>query len=98
MCRTPRKPGARSPRCAIRRAASAASPPPAAPPPPPPSRYGRVADYLKKADSEICLLVQVETRSALEELEAIATAEGVDGAFSRPSHLPGSLRPVVHTV
>ena len=26
------------------------------------SRYGRVTDYLKKADAEICLLVQVETR------------------------------------
>ncbi len=27
------------------------------------SRYGRVTDYLKKADSEICLLVQVETQN-----------------------------------
>src|SRR5436189_285535 len=42
------------------------------------SRYGRVTDYLKNADSEICLLVQVETRSALDELEAIAAVDGVD--------------------
>src|SRR6266700_4271772 len=55
------------------------------------SRYGRVADYLKKADSEICLLVQVETRSALEELEAIATVEGIDGVFIGPSDLSASL-------
>ena len=54
------------------------------------SRYGRVADYLKKADGEICLLVQVETRAALEQLEAIATVEGVDGVFIGPSDLSAS--------
>jgi 2-keto-3-deoxy-L-rhamnonate aldolase RhmA len=54
------------------------------------SRYGRVKDYLKKADSEICLLVQVETRSALDELEAIASVEGVDGVFIGPSDLSAS--------
>jgi 2-keto-3-deoxy-L-rhamnonate aldolase RhmA len=54
------------------------------------SRYGRVTDYLKKADSEICLLVQVETRAALAELEAIAAVEGVDGVFIGPSDLSAS--------
>jgi 4-hydroxy-2-oxoheptanedioate aldolase len=55
------------------------------------SRYGRATDYLKKADSEICLLVQVETRSALDKLEAIATVDGVDGVFIGPSDLSASL-------
>jgi 4-hydroxy-2-oxoheptanedioate aldolase len=55
------------------------------------SRYGRVAGYLSKAYSEICLLVQVETRAALEKLEAIATIEGVDGVFIGPSDLSASL-------
>jgi 4-hydroxy-2-oxoheptanedioate aldolase len=55
------------------------------------SRYGRVTDYLKKADSEICLLVQVETQSALAQLEAIASVEGVDGVFIGPSDLSASL-------
>jgi 4-hydroxy-2-oxoheptanedioate aldolase len=55
------------------------------------SRYGRVTDYLKKANGEICLLVQVETRSAMAELEAIATVEGVDGVFIGPSDLSASL-------
>jgi 4-hydroxy-2-oxoheptanedioate aldolase len=55
------------------------------------SRYGRVADYLKKADSEICLLVQVETRSALDQLEAIAAVDGIDGVFIGPSDLSASL-------
>jgi 4-hydroxy-2-oxoheptanedioate aldolase len=55
------------------------------------SRYGRVADYLKKADAEICLLVQVETGAALDQLEAIASVEGIDGVFIGPSDLSASL-------
>jgi 4-hydroxy-2-oxoheptanedioate aldolase len=55
------------------------------------SRYGRVTDYLKKANSEICLLVQVETRNAMDELEAIAAVEGIDGVFIGPSDLSASL-------
>jgi 4-hydroxy-2-oxoheptanedioate aldolase len=55
------------------------------------SRYGRVTDYLKKADSEICLLVQVETSSAMEKLEEIAGVDGVDGVFIGPSDLSASL-------
>lgn len=55
------------------------------------NHYGRVNNYLKLADSEICLLVQVETRSALGQLEAIAKVEGVDGVFIGPSDLAASL-------
>jgi 4-hydroxy-2-oxoheptanedioate aldolase len=55
------------------------------------SRYGRVPGYLGKANSEICVLVQVETRSALDQLEAIAKVEGVDGVFIGPSDLAASL-------
>ena len=55
------------------------------------SRYGRIKDYLKKADEEICLLVQVETRAALDELAAIARVDGVDGVFVGPSDLAASL-------
>jgi 4-hydroxy-2-oxoheptanedioate aldolase len=54
------------------------------------SRYGRVSDYLKKADDEVCLLVQVETRAALDQLEAIAGVEGVDGVFIGPADLAAS--------
>ena len=55
------------------------------------SRYGRVGGYLKNADIEICLLVQVETRAALEKLETIAAVEGIDGVFIGPSDLSASL-------
>ena len=55
------------------------------------SRYGRTPGYLTKANDEICVLVQVETRSALSEIEAIAAVEGVDGVFIGPSDLAASL-------
>lgn len=55
------------------------------------SRYGRLGDYFKKADDEVGLLVQVETRSALRELESIAGVEGVDGVFIGPADLAASL-------
>lgn len=54
------------------------------------SRFGRVKDYLKNANSEICLLVQTETREALSQLEAIASVEGVDGVFVGPADLSAS--------
>src|SRR5690606_2790783 len=43
------------------------------------SRFGRTPGYLTKANIEMCVLIQVETRSALDELEAIASVDGVDG-------------------
>jgi 4-hydroxy-2-oxoheptanedioate aldolase len=55
------------------------------------SRYGRTPGYLGKANSEICVLVQVETREAMNELEAIARIDGVDGVFIGPSDLAASL-------
>lgn len=54
-------------------------------------RYGRVPGYLTKANAEICVLVQVETRAALSELEAIAKVDGIDGVFIGPSDLAASL-------
>ena len=55
------------------------------------SNFGRVKEYLKKADEEICLLVQVETSAALEQLESISSTEGVDGVFIGPADLSASL-------
>lgn len=54
------------------------------------SRYGRVKDYLRKAHDEICVLVQVETREALAQLDEIAAVQGVDGVFIGPSDLSAS--------
>lgn len=55
------------------------------------SGYGRIPDYGKRAADELCLVVQVETRTALDRLEDIASVEGVDGVFIGPSDLSASL-------
>lgn len=55
------------------------------------SRFGRVPGYARGASAEICLLVQIETREALAELEAIAGVPGVDGIFIGPADLAASM-------
>lgn len=55
------------------------------------SRFGRVKDYHTRCEEEICVLVQVETRMALRNLEAIARVEGVDGVFIGPGDLSADL-------
>ncbi|MCR5859950.1 aldolase/citrate lyase family protein [Mesorhizobium sp. J428] len=55
------------------------------------TRFGRVPGYATKAESELCLLVQVETGFALDRLEDIASVEGVDGVFIGPADLAASL-------
>jgi 4-hydroxy-2-oxoheptanedioate aldolase len=54
------------------------------------SRYGRVNGYLRNANSEICVLVQVETKSALAQIEKIAEIDGIDGVFIGPADLSAS--------
>ena len=55
------------------------------------SRFGRVSDYTKRAEEELCLIVQVENRAGLENLEAIAEVDGVDGVFVGPADLAAGL-------
>jgi 4-hydroxy-2-oxoheptanedioate aldolase len=55
------------------------------------NRYGRVKDYPKRAEDEICVLVQVETQQAVAEIEAIAAIDGVDGLFIGPADLSASM-------
>lgn len=54
------------------------------------AKFGRITDYLKKANDEVCVLVQVETRKALAEIDKIAAVPGVDGVFIGPSDLSAS--------
>jgi 4-hydroxy-2-oxoheptanedioate aldolase len=55
------------------------------------NRYGRVTDYFGRVHDELCLLVQLETRAALQRLEAIAAVDGIDGIFIGPSDLSADL-------
>jgi 4-hydroxy-2-oxoheptanedioate aldolase len=55
------------------------------------SRWGRVKDYARRAEAELCLIVQVETSGALTRLEEIAGVDGVDAVFIGPSDLAASM-------
>ena len=54
----------------------------------PASRYGlELGTYLRRANSDLLVGVQIETREALANLEAIASVEGVDLLFVGPQDL-----------
>ncbi len=55
------------------------------------SRWGRYPNYAKEANEQVCLLVQVESKTALDHLDAIAAVPGVDGVFIGPADLSASL-------
>jgi 4-hydroxy-2-oxoheptanedioate aldolase len=55
------------------------------------SGYGRIKDYAKRCNDEICLLLQIETVEGLKHLEAIASVEGVDGIFIGPGDLSADM-------
>lgn len=55
------------------------------------NRYGKVKDYFQKADDEICIIVQIEDRLGLQNIEAIAAVDGIHGLFIGPSDLAASL-------
>jgi len=55
------------------------------------SRWGRYPNYAKEANEQVCLLVQAESQTALDNLEAIAATPGVDGVFIGPADLSASL-------
>jgi 4-hydroxy-2-oxoheptanedioate aldolase len=50
-----------------------------------------VKDYARRAQEELCVLVQVETREALAHIEAIAALDGIDGIFIGPADLHASM-------
>lgn len=55
------------------------------------SRWNQVDDYLNRANEEMCLLVQAETPLALQNLQAIAQTDGVDGVFFGPADLSAAM-------
>ena len=55
------------------------------------SRYGRIGNYHARCEEELCVLVQIETRMALGNLEAIAGVDGVDGIFIGPGDLSADM-------
>jgi 4-hydroxy-2-oxoheptanedioate aldolase len=55
------------------------------------NRFGRVTDFFKHADENVCLLLQIETRAAVDRIEKMAAIDGVDGLFIGPQDLAADL-------
>jgi 4-hydroxy-2-oxoheptanedioate aldolase len=53
--------------------------------------FGAVADYPHTANDQVCLLVQAESAQAVENIDAIAAIEGVDGVFVGPADLSADM-------
>jgi 2-dehydro-3-deoxyglucarate aldolase len=54
------------------------------------NRYGTVANYLDIANENICVIVQIESRTAVAAIDEILAVDGVDGVFVGPSDLAAS--------
>lgn len=55
------------------------------------SGYNAQPDYPETADDQICLIVQAETRKAMENIDAIASTDGVDCVFIGPADLSADM-------
>ena len=53
--------------------------------------YGRHKDFVARANDEIGLVLQIESRAALAELDAICRTRGVDAVFIGPADLAAEL-------
>ena len=50
-------------------------------------KYGYAPDYFARVNEEICVTVQIESRKGVENVDAIASVDGVDALFIGPSDL-----------
>ena len=55
------------------------------------SRWNNLPNYLNTADEEICVLVQIESKKGLENIDAILAVDGIDGVFIGPADLSAAL-------
>lgn len=55
------------------------------------TRFGREPGYFDSAERDLCVIVQIETRQGLDNLEAIAGVPGIDALFVGPADLAASL-------
>ncbi|WP_323121359.1 4-hydroxy-2-oxoheptanedioate aldolase [Burkholderia alba] len=60
------------------------------------SRWNRVDGYLARANGDMAVLVQIETRAGLEQAGEIARVDGVDGVFIGPADLAADLGHLGH--
>ncbi len=55
------------------------------------NRYGSIPDYFPRVNDNIAVMVQIESRTGLAAVDAIAAVDGVDGVFVGPHDLAAAL-------
>lgn len=55
------------------------------------SRFSGIPDYLRTANAQICLIVQIESRAGIAALDAILAIDGIDGVFIGPADLAADM-------
>src|SRR5690606_16481294 len=55
------------------------------------SRWQAHTRYVHEADEQVCVLVQAESVTAMQNIDAIAATRGVDGVFIGPADLSASM-------
>lgn len=54
-------------------------------------RFGEIKDFAAQASDALCLVVQIETKAGLDNLEEIAQVPGVDAVFIGPADLAADM-------
>lgn len=55
------------------------------------NRFGLQADYFSKINSRICVVAQIETAQSVDQIESIASVDGIDCLFIGPQDLAASM-------
>jgi len=53
--------------------------------------FGRMSDYFDRVEDETTIILQLETRLAIENAEAIGTVDGVSGVFFGPADIAADI-------
>ncbi|WP_170344701.1 HpcH/HpaI aldolase family protein [Ruegeria atlantica] len=53
--------------------------------------FGRIPDYVARVEEETAVLLQLETRAAVEQAEAIGAVDGVSGIFFGPADIAADI-------
>ncbi|MEN8659782.1 MAG: aldolase/citrate lyase family protein [Marivita sp.] len=53
--------------------------------------FGRITDYVARVEEETAVLLQLETRAAVEQAEAIGAVDGVSGIFFGPADIAADI-------
>ncbi len=55
------------------------------------NRFGRIKDYVERVEQETTVILQLETRAAIEQADAIAAVDGVSGVFFGPADIAADM-------